>query len=159
MKFLLALLLLAAPAIAQQQAPELTLQSADGADVDVKSYFGKGPVQISFWALWCEPCKQELKVMAKVYDRLKDSGYTLVSICEDNQKSVAKVRGYASARGWNFPVLLDPNGEALRLFNGLTIPFSILIDKDGKIHSTHVGYLPGDEANLEEEIRSLLAHQ
>lgn len=94
--------------------------------------------------------------MSKVYDRLADSGYTLVAICEDNQKSIAKVKSYASARGWKFTILLDPEGEAMRLLNGATIPFSVLADKEGAISSTHVGFLAGDEIALEKEIRDLM---
>ena len=149
--------LLALPLLAwSQQVPDVTLQTIDGQDVNLRSFIGKGPVQFSFWALWCEPCKQELKVMTKVYDALADSGYTLVGICEDNQKSIAKVKGYASAKGWKFTILLDPNGDAMRLLNGQTIPFSVLADKEGKVASTHVGYVAGDEVGIEKEIRALL---
>src|SRR5579883_966717 len=103
--------LIPALGFAQQTIPDIILQTTDGNSVSLRSYLGKGPVQYSFWALWCEPCKQELKVMSGVYDSLSKAGYTLVAICEDNQKSVAKVRSFVAAKGWNFPVLLDPDGE------------------------------------------------
>jgi cytochrome c biogenesis protein CcmG/thiol:disulfide interchange protein DsbE len=141
---------------AQQQIPDITLRNLDGEEVPLKSFLGKGPVQFSFWALWCEPCKQELKVMSKVYERLADSGYVLVGICEDNQKSVAKVKSYASAKEWKFPILLDPDGEALRLLNGQTIPFAVISDHKGNISSTHIGYLAGDEIGLEKEVHELI---
>ena len=94
--------------------------------------------------------------MAKVYDRLVDSGYTLVAICQDNQKSIVKVKGYASAKEWKFPILLDPNGEALRLLNGATIPFSVMSDSKGKVTSTHVGFVAGDEVAVEKEIHEMM---
>ncbi len=147
---------LAALAQQQQTIPDVTLQTTDGKNVSLHSYLGKGPVQYEFWALWCEPCKQELTAMSKVYDSLRQRGYTLVAISEDNQKSMSKVRGYASARGWNFPVLLDPNGDALRRMNGLNIPYTLISDKDGNIHSSHVGYIAGDEIAVEKEINALM---
>ncbi len=153
---LCSLALAASAAVAQQKIPDLTLQTVDGEEVSLKSFLGKGPVQYSFWALWCEPCKQELKVMSKVHERMADSGYTLVGICEDNQKSIAKVKSYATAKNWKFTILLDPEGEAMRLLNGQTIPFAVISDKDGTIKSTHVGYVAGDEVGIENEIRALL---
>jgi peroxiredoxin len=156
MKRLFLVLLFPALGFAQQTIPDITLQTTDGNSVSLRSYLGKGPVQFSFWALWCEPCKQELKVMSGVYDSLSKAGYTLVAICEDNQKSVAKVRSFVAAKGWNFPVLLDPDGNALRQLNGQTIPFALIADKDGKIHSTHVGYMAGDEVPVKKEIQDLL---
>jgi len=157
-KQILLLLLLPLAALAQQQqtVPDVTLQTTDGKSVSLRSYVGKGPLQIAFWALWCEPCKQELKVMSQVYDSLNKQGYTLLGVCEDNQKSMAKVRGFASAKGWNFPILLDPNGDALRKLNGLNIPFSLIVDKEGNIKSTHIGYVAGDEVPVEKEIHELL---
>jgi peroxiredoxin len=142
---------------AQQTIPDITLQTTDGNSVSLRSYLSKGPVQFSFWALWCEPSKQELKVMSGVYDSLSKAGYTLVAICEDNQKSVAKVRSFVSAKGWNFPVLLDPDGDVLRRLNGQSCPFTLIADKDGKIRSTHVSYMAGDEITLEKEIHDLLS--
>ena len=156
MKHLFFILIFPALGFAQQMIPDVTLQTIDGKNVSLRSYLGKGPVQFYFWAMWCEPCKQELKVTSGTYDSLKQAGYTLVAICEDNQKSISKVRGFVSARGWDFPVLLDPNGEALRRLNGLNCPFALIVDKDGKIHSKHTGYVAGDEIPLEKEIRDLL---
>ncbi|MCS6818459.1 MAG: TlpA family protein disulfide reductase, partial [Chitinophagales bacterium] len=54
---------------------------------------------------------------------------------------------------WEFDVLLDPNQDLKRELNIQTIPFTLLLDKKGKIVYTHTGYIEGDELVLEEEIK------
>jgi hypothetical protein len=39
------------------------------------------------------------------------------------------------------------------------MPFSILVDANGKILWEHTGYLPGDEAQMEIEIKKALTLQ
>lgn len=39
-------------------APGAPLHTLDGTAVDIKSYFGKKPVVLEFWATWCPLCKQ-----------------------------------------------------------------------------------------------------
>jgi hypothetical protein len=53
-------------------------------------------------------------------------------------------------------VILDPKREIGNKYNVRNYPTSYLISQDGRIAKVHVGYRPGDEKSLEEEIVGLL---
>ena len=57
--------------------------------------------------------------------------------------------------GWTYDVMLDSNEELKRALGVQTIPYTMVIDGNGKIVSKHVGYTDGAEQELLEEIREL----
>jgi peroxiredoxin len=57
--------------------------------------------------------------------------------------------------GWDFEVLLDPNGELQRALNVTNPPATFLVDKKGKITYTHTGYVERDEYQLEDHIKEI----
>jgi peroxiredoxin len=113
---------------------------------------------ISFWASWCEPCRTELPQLEKIWKRHKDKGFELISIAIDPPDLEGTVRQMARRYRYKFPVLLDPETEVSSRFNpAMELPFGLLIDRDGKIVTTHQGYRIGDEETIEKEITDLLA--
>ena len=112
----------------------------------------ESPILVSFWALWCKPCRAEIKFLEDYYNKYKLKGFTIIGINQDSPRSLAKVKAFVNSHNLTFPVVLDPNQEIFQKFNGQSIPLSILFDKNGKIVYSHIGYLPGDEIELENEI-------
>lgn len=137
-------------------APNFKLESLDGGFVELSQVIGKGPVLLSFWATWCKPCMEEMNELNKIYEELNEKGFTLLAISTDNEKTIAKVKPLVKSKGFKFTVLLDKNSDVARKYYAQQIPFSVLIDKDGKIISSHMGYMKGDEKKLREKILSLL---
>lgn len=132
------------------------LESIDGGQVELSKLYGKGPILISFWATWCKPCIEEMTELNKIYEELKDKGFNLLAVSTDNEKTIAKVKPFVKSRGYNFTVLLDKNSEVARKYYAQQIPYSVLLDKDGKIVQSHLGYMKGDEKKLKDKIISLL---
>jgi thiol-disulfide isomerase/thioredoxin len=118
--------------------------------------YKNGPVLINFWALWCQPCRAEMKALKEIRIKYSLKGLTILGFNQDTPRSVAKVKAYVSSQGIKYPVILDGNTEIFRKFNGQAMPFSILIDTSGDIVYKHTGYLPGDEKKLMEEIDKLV---
>lgn len=137
--------------------PDITLKNVNGIDKNIKDYGNNGKITIiSFWATWCAPCKKELNNMSEIYDEWKkEYGLELLAVSIDNARNVAKVKPYVDGQKWDFEVLLDTNEDFKRAMNIQTVPFTVLIDKKGKIVYTHTGYVEGDEFNLEEEIQKI----
>jgi cytochrome c biogenesis protein CcmG/thiol:disulfide interchange protein DsbE len=142
--------------IPAQDKVSFSFSTIDNKNIQISELYKKGPVLINFWALWCEPCKVEMRSLKLLYDNYKDKGFTILGINQDSPKSVSKVRSYISSQKIKFPVAIDPNSQLLQKFNGQSIPYSLLINKEGEVVYKNVGYLPGDEIKLEKEIQKLL---
>ena len=118
-------------------APELDFSSPTGQNIKLSSLKGK-VVLIDFWASWCKPCRMENPNVVKLYNQYKDKGFTIYSVSLDKQKDrwvnaiqqdglawpnhVSDLKGWQSAASAKYGV------------NG--IPYTVLIDKDGKVIAT-----------------------
>ncbi len=138
------------------QSYDFNLEDLNGNTVTLTGLLEKGPVMISFWALWCVPCKEEMKIMSDVYNKYVDSGFIYVAMNQDSPKSSAKVKSYIESKEYKFIVLLDTDGHVFENFGGQNLPFSVLINKKGEIVKTYTGYVPGDESKIENDIINLI---
>jgi len=163
LSFLTFLMIVSIPILAQNEedltgrkAPNFKLINLDGKYVELNKETGNGPILLSFWATWCKPCLEEMAEYNKIYDQYQDNGFTLLAISTDTEKSIAKVKPYIKSKGYNFTVLLDSNNDAARKYYAQQIPYSVLIDKNGNIVYSHLGYMKGDEQKVEKLISELL---
>ncbi len=138
-----------------QEHQNLVVQTIIGEEVSLQELTSKGPVLINFWALWCEPCKMEMKRLQSIYDRYKERGFSILAINQDNQKSLSKVPPFIASQEYSFYVATDPDGEIAQLFNVQSIPLSLLFNKNGSIVYKALGYKPGDEKKIEEALEKL----
>lgn len=137
-----------------KKVPAIKLVDMNGKPVNTAELGFNGPVVISFWATWCSPCKRELNTIHDLYtDWQEETGVTVVAVTIDDEKTKAQVPVYVNGKGWEYLVLMDPNGELKRAMGVGNVPHTFLIDKDGNIVYTHSGYTPGDEEKLYEEIK------
>lgn len=140
-----------------QKAIDFTLKDLDGNLRRLSDYFQKNVILIDFWATWCVPCVKELPHFQKFYDKYKEKGLIVFAITVDGPETVAMVMPFVKSYKYNFPVLLDTESKVIALYNPRVIlPYTILIDREGKIKHVHQGYSLGDEKVMEEEILELL---
>ena len=120
------------------QIPSVKVENTKGAQVNTSSLVNhKTPMIISFWATTCKPCIREL-------DAINDS------------RSTAKARALAEGHGWDdFIMLYDKNQEFMRAMNVSLTPQVYVVDADGKIVYSHIGYAPGSELELLKAIKKL----
>lgn len=138
-------------------APDFALTSLDGAKIKLSDARGK-VVLISFWASWCGPCKQEMPFLDGFATKYADQGLLVLAISTDAPKTQADVRRVVKQKGWKLPVLLDGEGAASsKLDPQLSMPYTVFIDRAGRIAHTHEGFVPGDEADTEKRLQALLA--
>ena len=140
----------------EEKKLEIELETLDGETELLTTYLKEGPVYINFWALWCEPCKSEIKVLQQIHQKYNEYGFNVLAINHDTQKSLAKVKSFVATQNFSFPIFIDPNGEVFEQLNGKNIPYSLLIDRDGTIVKTRTGYFHGDEKDIEKDILPLL---
>ncbi len=139
--------------LSQQKLPSVQIKDMNGKSVVTDSLGLKGPIIFSFWATWCSPCKRELNTISELYtDWQSETGVTLVAVSIDDQKTSMSVPMYVNAKGWDYIVLMDPNGDFKRAMGVNNVPHTFLVDKDGNIVYSHNNYAPGDEEKLYQEI-------
>jgi|WetSurMetagenome_2_1015567.scaffolds.fasta_scaffold14438_3 cytochrome c biogenesis protein CcmG, thiol:disulfide interchange protein DsbE len=144
-----------AQAIQTRMAPDFTLPDMDGKVVTLSKNYGQGPIYISFWATWCKPCMEELKIIEKIYEKYKGQGFQVFAINTEGPKAAAKIKSFVKANGLTFKILLDNDGEVFRrTFKGTSQPFTILTSSTGKMVLSQVGFKPGDEIEIEKLITS-----
>ena len=137
-----------------KKLPNVKLKDLDGKSVDMSQLKNNGnPIIISFWATWCKPCKAELNTIAEDYDDwMDDTGVKLVAVSIDDARSSSRVEPYINAQGWDYQVLLDPNGDFKRAMNVNNVPHTFLLDGNGIVVWDHNNYSPGDEKELYNEV-------
>lgn len=131
-------------------------ETLENKEIKLSEVYENSPTLVSFWALWCKPCRAEIRHLENLFNIYKEKGFTIVGINQDTPRSLAKVKSFVSSHNVTFPIVLDPNQEIFQKFNGQSIPLSVLFNKKGEVVYTHLGYLPGDEIELEEAIKKAL---
>ena len=141
------------------QLPSVTLKNIDGKTGDTaKLNNGGKPFIISFFATWCKPCQRELDAIhEQIVDWEEETGVKVIAVSIDQGQNVDKVKPLVNAKGWEYEVLLDPNGDFNRAMNvNGTVPTVFVIDGKGKIVDRRSGYVDGSEQHLIEKVRELL---
>ncbi|GIV26921.1 MAG: thiol:disulfide interchange protein [Bacteroidia bacterium] len=113
--------------------PEIALPDPAGKEVRLSSFRGK-VVLIDFWASWCKPCRADMPFVVGLYKKYKNKGFEIfgVSLDKDKQNWIDAIK----QDGITWPQVSDLkfwNSEVVQTFNVEAIPYTILIDKDGKI--------------------------
>ncbi len=148
------LALIASAAVAPSAlAPDFTLKTADGQNLRLNEMRGQ-VVMVNFWATWCGPCRVEMPHLARLYDKYRSSGFTLLAVNVDDDPRTGA--GAAAKMGLKFPVLLDVDKRVVRQYDLGSMPATVLIDRDGRVRYLHRGYRDGYEATYESQLRELL---
>jgi len=141
-----------------QVVPQVQIKDLKGKTVNTKSIIendGK-PVLISFFATYCKPCIKELSAFNDEYeDWIDETGVKIIAISTDNTRSSSNVAPFVNARGWEFDIYLDANGDFKRAMNVGNVPHTFLLDGNGKIVWQHTAYLEGDEEHTFEMVKKV----
>ncbi|SFM24903.1 Peroxiredoxin [Ectothiorhodospira mobilis] len=137
------------------QAPAFTLPDLEGNPRRIGEWDGR-VVLVNFWATWCPPCRKEIPLFVEMQSAHGDAGLTIVGVALDDPQAAA---AFARDQGINFPVLVggeERAGEVARAYGNPygSLPYSVLLDREGKVRYIHVGRLHRE--TLERELAPLL---
>lgn len=110
-------------------APAFVLKDDTGQTHDLSAYRGK-PVVINFWASWCEPCRQESPLFARMSDELAGKVPFLGVLYNDQVDSAQK---FSAEYGLTYPTLLDPGSLTAMKYGIGQVPVTYILDPQGKI--------------------------
>lgn len=156
--FFLSILLLSVSGMAKAQLPSITIKDIEGKPVrtDTLSNNGK-PFIIDFFATWCKPCNRELSAISEVYEEWQEeTGVKIIAVSVDQAQNIHKVKPLVDQLGWAYDILLDSNSDLKRALGVQLIPYTLVLDGEGRIAYRHQGYTDGAEEELIEEVRRLL---
>lgn len=138
------------PAADRRSAPDLAGTALDGKPVRLSDYRGK-VVVLNMWASWCGPCRAEAPELSRAQRHLSAKGVQVLGVDTDADRTA----GLAFQRDHDltYPSLHDPAGRRLALlprgYRPQALPYTLLIDRDGKIAVLCLGPL------TEPEVRDL----
>ena len=142
---------------AARAAPKIELPLLDGGKA---AKIEPGHVtMVDFWATWCAPCRASMPRVQQLWQEYKPRGLDIYSVDTDDESPTrdAQVREFLMQNRLTFPVVLD-DGRASDAFSVASIPMMVLVDKQGNVAWSHVGFLNGPrEAELRAAIDRALA--
>ena len=136
------------------KAPDFTVEMFNGEKITLSQLKGK-VVLINFWATWCPPCRQELKVVEKeLINRFKGKDFVFLPISRGEAKKT--VEAFRKQNGYTFPMGLDPKQTIYKKYASNYIPRNFVVGKDGKVIYTSVGFTPEEFKEMIEVINKAL---
>jgi thiol-disulfide isomerase/thioredoxin len=119
----------------------------------IDSYKGK-VVYLDFWASWCGPCKESLPWLNSIQKKYKDKNLIVIGINLDKDRS--KADAFLTNHPADFAVFFNPEGDIAKHYGVKGMPFSVVIDKTGKIVHSHTGFNPEKTKEYISELEGVL---
>jgi peroxiredoxin len=118
-------------------APDFAVPDLSGQAVRLSGLRGK-VVLLNLWTTWCPPCREEMPSMERLYQQLRDRGFVLVAVSQD-EAGRAAVEPFVRDLGLTFPVLVDPEHQVGDRYGVWGYPESFIIDREGRIVERVIG--------------------
>jgi len=114
---------------------DLRMQTPDGSEIALSDFAGKDKyLLIDFWASWCGPCRRANPHVVELYNKYKDKGFEIVGVSFDRNKTEWVNAIEADALTWHqMSDLKYWQSEGVKLYSVQSIPYTVLLDKDGTI--------------------------
>ena len=123
-----------------------SLPDLDGRARAAAEWDGK-VVALNFWASWCPPCLEEIPAFVSLQAQHQAAGLQFIGLALEPP---ATARRFAVERKMNYPVLTGA-AEVIKLARAYgnhigALPFTVFIDRTGRVASVHPGPLSREEA-------------
>ncbi|MCE5194404.1 MAG: TlpA family protein disulfide reductase [Nitrospiraceae bacterium] len=110
---------------------------------------------VSFWASWCQPCKDEMPSLNLLNNEFKNNNdfKMLTILYRDNPKDAF---AYLKKYDFNLPVLIDIDNYAAKAYGLTGVPETYIVDKSGVLAQKIIGPYKWDSPDVFAFITKLL---
>ncbi|WP_396155872.1 TlpA family protein disulfide reductase [Flavobacterium sp.] len=142
---------------AQTNLPDVSISNLEGKKISLKTDFSeKDKLYVySFWATWCTPCINELDEINDLQKTWKkEVNFDVIAVSIDDSRTQKRVKPLTNGKEWEFIILLDSNQDLKRALTIVNVPYTIVVKNNMIVHVQN-GYVPGNELELFEKLKSL----
>ncbi len=142
-----------------EKAPGFITSTLEGKRIALKDYWeqqGKKVLVLSFFATWCQPCKEDLRYLQKVQDQHGDKGLQVVAVLSQDTSKEDRGRNFMGELGVTLPVLMDEYGIIGKRYAVTALPCNFVVDKDGILKAKYFGYGEDVKKRFENQLMGLL---
>ncbi len=136
-------------------APQFSLPDLTGGETITLDDYRGDVVYVSFWASWCVPCREEMPLLASLWQSHRDEGFQVIAINVDEDPAAA--RQFVRDHGLEFPVARDADRSVSKLYRVAGYPSHYLVDRRGKVRFSALGFTEADALAVTQEVETLLA--
>lgn len=155
--FLLFALLASGFTTTKDEIPNFRLKNLDNRTVSFNQIKGDNLTVIDFWATWCKPCVKSIPEFVKMDKEFEDSDVQFIGISIDGPRNKAKVKPFIKSLGVEYPVLRDTDSSVMARLRVTAVPTLLIVNSDNEILYFHEGYKTGEEVEIRNKIKELLA--
>lgn len=132
--------------------PPFSLEDTKGELHSLSDWKGK-VIMLNFWATWCPPCKYEIPEFIEYQDQYGKDGFQIIGVGIDDPD---KIKNFTRTLEINYPVLLATSSTIMADWGNSerVLPYSVLIDRDGRIRYIHRGQL--GKLSFDHEIKPII---
>lgn len=113
--------------------PDFTLKTADGQQINLKTYRGQSVTVLTFLSKNCPISKAWHKEIASIAGSYDKKGVKFLGLMSNSTEKIADVTPFLVAEGIKFPILDDPGNIVADKLDAIGTPQMYIIDSSGKV--------------------------
>lgn len=119
------------------QAPDFSVQTANGKTISLSNVTKEKPVVVYFWATWCPTCKADFEALKPIYPEFSDK-LKFIAIDLDLTETAEMIAAYQKENGYQWDAA--PGSKQIILdYNALQTSTKVAVLRDGKISYRNTG--------------------
>ena len=128
--------------MAGADAPDFTVTTMSGAEIELLKLRGK-VVVLNFWSTTCKPCIEEMPALNELVRFYQGKDVVFLSLAPEKAETLEK---FFIKFPFNYTPVADAEKVKSEIFKlQAIVPYSVIIDKGGKIKKMWFGTFPGRE--------------
>jgi len=113
-------------------------------------------ILLNFWATWCEPCREEMPSVERLWQRYRNRGLVVLAISLDVTPQL--VVDFTARHRLSFLIGLDSKGKVATLYGARALPATFIIDREGALAALALGPRAWDSDSAQALFESLTSN-